>query len=163
MKLKLFEDFSKEYKSIYGDKPTIKYRREPEFEELRLKTRDGEDYIININVTHSNFTKEDLEVIWEDFKPIYDSYGLELSLSDEYQFNQVSFGVAANAFLDIFYEGNLEEIEEFEEDLRSFLSGLDKLGIKSQVSRDDMDIDGVEGYEIAITFFKKRDWEYEED
>ena len=123
---------------------------------------------ININTTLGNFTKDEMEMIWEDFQPIYDSYNLSLPESldhaDTYKPSIVHFGVAANAFMDIFIEGDLEEVEEFENDIRSFISGLDKLRIKSQLQRDEMEFDdGTQGYEISITFFKKQDWEYEED
>jgi hypothetical protein len=168
--IKLFEEFFEEYKSIYERDPRS-YKREPEFDKLVLKTRGDKDYIIDINYKGKqigNFTKDEMEMIWEDFQPIYDSYSLSLPESledyDTYKPNIVHFGVAANAYMDIFIEGDLEEVEEFENDMRSFISGLDKLGIKAQFERDEMEFDDEsQGYEISITFFKKQDYEYEED
>jgi hypothetical protein len=165
--IKSFEEFFESYKSIYDDPPK-EYRNEPKFEELILKTRGNKDYIININTTQGNFTKDEMEMIWEDFQPIYDSYSLSLPESledyDTYKPNIVHFGVAANAYMDIFIEGDLEEVEEFENDMRSFISGLDKLRIKAQFEIDEMEFDDEsQGYEISVTFFKKQDYEYEED
>lgn len=165
--IKLFEEFFEEYKSIYERDPKS-YKREPEFDKLVLKTRGDKDYIIDINTTQGNFTKDEMEMIWEDFQPIYDSYNLSLPESledyDTYKPNIIYFGVAANAYMDIFIEGDLEEVEEFENDMRSFISGLDKLRIKAQFQKDEMEFDDEsQGYEISVTFFKKQDWEYEED
>jgi hypothetical protein len=148
--IKSFEKFFESYKS----------------KELILKTRGDKDYLIKIS-DRGNFTKDEMTMIWEDFQPIYDSYNLSLPETredfDTYNPNIIHFGVAENAFMDIFIEGDLEDIEEFENDIRSFISGLDKLGIKAQFLREGMEFNEDQGWEISITFFKKKDWEYEED
>jgi hypothetical protein len=163
--IKSFEKFFESYKSIYDDPPK-EYINEPKIEELILKTRNDKDYIINISGL-GNFTKDEMIMIWEDFQPIYDSYNLSLpeTREDFYNYNPniIHFAVESNAYMDIFIEGDLEDIEEFENDIRSFISGLDKLRIKAQFEREGMEFNGSQGWEIAITFFKKKDWEYEED
>jgi hypothetical protein len=154
--IKSFEKFFENYKSLYDPKA---YKKEPKIEELILKTRNNKDYLIKIS-DRGNFTKDEMTMIWEDFQPIYDSYNLSLPETREdffnYNPNIIHFEVAANAHMDIFIEGDLEDIKEIENDIRTFISGLDKLGIKARIAREGIEFED-QGWEISITFFKKKD------
>ena len=139
--LKLFEEFRKEY----------------EFDKLILKTKNNDDYIIHINKELSNFSKEDIEIIWEFFEPIYKSYNLSLDLRTDNDYinnNSVIIDVAKNAYLEIYITN--EDFEDMETDLKSFASGLYNMGIITHINKYNIIIEeDTDGVEIDLTFFKK--------
>jgi hypothetical protein len=141
----------------------LKFNESVNEEKIKLKSFYGEDIILS-NVT--DFTKEEIEIILEDFELISDINNMKLLSQDLLEYEDSVFeDTVYNVSLEIHSRipgvvisifSNFDQFDDIKEDIeKSFRGKVESLGFNIKITISDLIKDEMGGYYSIEIFISK--------